>query len=60
MAGKKIHEQIDEAIPDFGHWKDHDIYQKEFEKLLRDLRPESQSGPGTGTSSSIVLGVNPD
>jgi hypothetical protein len=25
-------------IPDFTEWKNHDSYQKEFEKLLRDLR----------------------
>lgn len=28
-------------IPDFSEWKDHDLYKKEFEKLLRDLRTES-------------------
>jgi hypothetical protein len=27
-------------IPDFSEWKKHDLYQKEFEKLLRDLRTE--------------------
>jgi TIR domain/Pentapeptide repeats (8 copies) len=27
-------------IPDFTEWKSHDSYQKEFEKLLRDLRME--------------------
>jgi len=25
-------------IPDFSEWKSHDLYQQEFEKLLRDLR----------------------
>jgi hypothetical protein len=25
-------------IPDFSEWNSHDLYQKEFEKLLRDLR----------------------
>jgi len=47
QGGKKLHEQIDEAI-----WRcerlllilspnrNHDPYQKEFEKLLRDLRTE--------------------
>lgn len=24
-------------VPDFSEWKSHDSYQKEFEKLLRDL-----------------------
>jgi hypothetical protein len=27
-------------IPDFSEWKSHDPYQREFEKLLRDLRTE--------------------
>jgi len=28
-------------IPDFSNWKDHDLYQKTFERLLRDLKAES-------------------
>jgi uncharacterized protein YjbI with pentapeptide repeats len=28
-------------IPDFSRWKEHDLYKKEFEKLLRDLRVEA-------------------
>jgi hypothetical protein len=48
-AGKDSAREIREYyVPDFSHWNDHDIYQKEFEKLLRDLRPERQPGPGTG------------
>lgn len=27
-------------IPDFSNWKDHDAYQKAFDRLLRDLEPE--------------------
>jgi hypothetical protein len=27
-------------IPDFSSWKEHDAYQREFGKLLRDLRTE--------------------
>jgi uncharacterized protein YjbI with pentapeptide repeats len=27
-------------IPDFSNWKDHDGYQREFEKLLKDLKLE--------------------
>jgi hypothetical protein len=27
-------------IPDFSRWKEHDLYRKEFEKLLRDLSVE--------------------
>ena len=29
-------------IGDFTHWKDHDAYQKAFERLLRDLKAEAQ------------------
>jgi hypothetical protein len=31
-------------IPDFSDWKNPDPYQKELEKLLRDLRTESDAG----------------
>ena len=27
-------------IPDFSNWKDHDSYQKAFERLLRDLKAD--------------------
>jgi hypothetical protein len=48
-AGKDSAQEIREYyVPDFSRWKDHDTYQKEFEKLLRDLRPERLPGPGTG------------
>jgi TIR domain len=30
-------------IPDFSDWKNHDSYQKEFDKLLRDLRMDSST-----------------
>jgi len=37
--GKDLATEIREYyIPDFSEWKNHDSYQKEFEKLLRDLR----------------------
>jgi len=26
-------------IPDFSNWKDYDAYQKAFQRLLRDLKP---------------------
>lgn len=29
-------------IPDFSRWKDHDSYRQAFERLLRDLKAESQ------------------
>jgi hypothetical protein len=40
--GKDLAIEIREYyIPDFSDWKNHDSYQKEFEKLLRDLRTGS-------------------
>jgi uncharacterized protein YjbI with pentapeptide repeats len=30
-------------IPDFSEWKSHDPYQREFEKLLRDLRTDAST-----------------
>ena len=32
--------EIREYISDFSSWKEHDAYQREFWKLLRDLRTE--------------------
>lgn len=32
-------------IPDFSNWKDHDSYQKAFERLLRDLKADAQVSP---------------
>jgi len=29
-------------IPDFSNWRDHDSYQKAFDRLLRDLKAEGQ------------------
>ncbi len=31
-------------IGDFSEWKDHDTYQKAFERLLRDLKAERGEG----------------
>jgi hypothetical protein len=31
-------------IPDFSEWKNHDLYVRELEKWLRDLRTESDIG----------------
>lgn len=30
-------------IPDFSNWKDHDAYQKAFERLLRDLKADAKA-----------------
>jgi hypothetical protein len=35
---------IRRAIGDFTRWKDHDAYQKAFERLLRDLKAEGKDG----------------
>jgi hypothetical protein len=32
-------------IPDFSNWKNHDSYQKAFEKLLKDFKPEKSDLP---------------
>jgi uncharacterized protein YjbI with pentapeptide repeats len=29
-------------LPDFSHWKDHDRYKQEFDRLLRDLKAEAE------------------
>jgi uncharacterized protein YjbI with pentapeptide repeats len=42
-AGKDSAREVREYfIPDFTNWKDHDLYQKEFERLLRDLHAEGR------------------
>jgi hypothetical protein len=43
-AGKDSAREIREYfIPDFSAWKNHDSYAKAFERLLRDLKAESQN-----------------
>jgi hypothetical protein len=32
-------------IGDFRHWKDHDAYQQNFQRMLRDLTKEQPAGP---------------
>ena len=45
-AGKDSAQEIREYyIPDFSNWKDHDSYQRELEKLLRDLKSEEKLSP---------------
>jgi hypothetical protein len=40
--GKDTAREIREYyIPDFTGWKDHDLYQRSFERLVADLRPSS-------------------
>lgn len=31
-------------IPDFSNWKDHDLYQKAFARLLKDLKANRTAG----------------
>jgi TIR domain/Pentapeptide repeats (8 copies) len=38
-------------IGDFTGWKEHDSYQKSFERLIRDLRVETSCAPCEGTQS---------
>ncbi len=41
-TGKDSAREIREYfIPDFSNWKDHDSYQKAFERLLKDLKAET-------------------
>lgn len=42
--GMDLAEEIREYyVPDFSNWKDHDCYQKEFERLLKALRTEQRA-----------------
>lgn len=42
-SGKDLAVELREYyIPDFSNWKDHDSFEKEFAKLLRDLRAEEK------------------
>jgi uncharacterized protein YjbI with pentapeptide repeats len=43
-TGKDSAREIREFyIPDFSNWKDHDCYQREFERLLRDLKTDNKA-----------------
>ncbi len=43
-TGKDSAREIREFyVPDFSTWKDHDAYQREFERLLRALKADEQS-----------------
>jgi hypothetical protein len=48
-TGKDFAREIREYyVPDFSNWKDHDSYQREFDRLLRDLKAEEQfASPAT-------------
>jgi uncharacterized protein YjbI with pentapeptide repeats len=44
-------------IGDFTSWKDHDNYQKSFERLLRDLRVESEGDGWREQAQRLALGA---
>jgi TIR domain/Pentapeptide repeats (8 copies) len=49
-AGRDSAREIREYfIPDFSNWKNHDSYQKAFERLLRDLKAETGAPAGVLT-----------
>ena len=40
-TGQDLAKEVREYfIPDFSNWKDHDAFEKAFERLLHDLRAE--------------------
>lgn len=40
-TGKDLAKEVREYfIPDFSNWKEHDAFERAFERLLRDLRAE--------------------
>jgi hypothetical protein len=40
-TGKDLAKEVREYfIPDFSNWKEHDAFEKAFERLLRDLKAE--------------------
>jgi hypothetical protein len=42
--GKDSAQEIREYyVPDFSKWKHHNTYQREFERLIRDLKPDEKS-----------------
>jgi hypothetical protein len=45
-SGKDLGVEISEYfIPDFTDWKDHDAFEKAFDRLLKDLKPEEMNPP---------------
>jgi uncharacterized protein YjbI with pentapeptide repeats len=41
-SAREIREYL---VADFSNWKDHDSYQKEFDKLIRDLQSKRRNAP---------------
>jgi hypothetical protein len=44
-TGWPAHIKNTRHIGDFRHWKDHDAYQKSFDRLLRDLKASDGATP---------------
>jgi len=52
-TGRDLAKEVREYfIPDFSNWKEHDSFEKAFERLLRDLRAEENRKPGGTTPDS--------
>jgi hypothetical protein len=42
-SGKDLAVEVREYfLPDFSHWKEHDAYQKAFQRLIRNLKAEEK------------------
>ena len=42
-TGKDLAKEVREYfIPDFSNWKEHDAFEKAFDRLLRDLKAEEK------------------
>jgi hypothetical protein len=54
-SGKDLATELREYyIPDFSNWKDHDAFETEFSKLLRDLRePQKHDIAGVPKHSDL-------
>jgi uncharacterized protein YjbI with pentapeptide repeats len=56
-GGKDLAVEVREYfIPDFSNWKDHDSFEKAFERLLRDLREaeDAKEGPKAETPAPFA------
>jgi Pentapeptide repeats (8 copies) len=50
-TGKDSAREIREYfIPDFANWKDHDSYQRDFEKLVKDLKSPDAGAKSVATA----------
>src|SRR5271157_2841954 len=60
-TGKDLAREIAEYfIPDFANWKDHDSYQKEFEKLVKDLKSPDAGAKSAATATPRRRGAPGD